>query len=134
MFRIKQAFYEFMYGRHGVDNLSRAMVLLAVVLAIINLFIGSLFIYLFNTAILVLAFLRAFSKNTTARTNENNKFLKFENVFKREIKLIKMKYRDRKICRYRKCPICKAVMRLPLKKGRHTVVCRQCGYEFKVNI
>ena len=33
---------------------------------------------------------------------------------------------------YKKCPKCKQKIRLPLKKGEHTVKCPKCGNRFDV--
>ena len=33
---------------------------------------------------------------------------------------------------YKKCPKCKQKIRLPLKKGKHTVKCPNCGNSFDV--
>ena len=33
---------------------------------------------------------------------------------------------------YKKCPNCKQKIRLPLKKGKHTVKCPNCSYKFEV--
>ena len=44
----------------------------------------------------------------------------------------KKKYKDRNTHMYKKCPKCKQKIRLPLKKGKHTVKCPNCGNKFDV--
>ena len=44
----------------------------------------------------------------------------------------KKKYKDRNTHMYKKCPKCKQKIRLPLKKGEHTVKCPNCGNRFDV--
>ena len=44
----------------------------------------------------------------------------------------KKKYKDRNTHMYKKCPKCKQKIRLPLKKGKHTVKCPNCGNRFDV--
>ena len=34
---------------------------------------------------------------------------------------------------YKRCPKCHQVLKLPLKKGAHTVKCPECGNSFTVN-
>lgn len=130
----RQRFYGFMYGRYGVDNLCRAMCVLMCVIAVLNIFIRSYLLYTLNTVLLIFLVFRMFSKNIAKRTEENQKYLKLRGKITAEIKLVKMRFRDRNVCRYRKCPVCGAVMKLPIKKGSHTVVCRNCTHEFRVKI
>lgn len=72
---------------------------------------------------------RMFSRNIAARQKENMIFLGLKNkvtfAFKRLF--------DRKHA-YRTCPHCKAQLRLPRKKGVHTVGCPKCHKDFKVKI
>ena len=70
-------------------------------------------------------FYRIFSRNIQKRRQENEKFCGF-------FKLIRNRFRDRKTHVYRKCPKCKAVLRLPKAKGKHTVVCPRCKNRFEV--
>ena len=44
----------------------------------------------------------------------------------------KKKYEERNTHMYKKCPNCKQKIRLPLKKGKHTVKCPNCSYKFEV--
>ena len=55
------------------------------------------------------------------------------NFLKNKIDLYKQQKNDK--CHvYRKCPNCKAVLRLPNKVGKHTTVCPRCNKEFKVRV
>ena len=122
-----------MYGRYGTDTLSKVMigVYLAFVLicTIVSIFVRSiwfsLFYYVVASALVVWMFSRMFSRNIVARKRENDKFCGF-------FKLRRNKFRDRKTHVYRKCPSCKAVLRLPKAKGKHFVVCPRCKHRFEV--
>jgi hypothetical protein len=122
-----------MYGRYGTDTLSKVMigVYLAFVLicTIVSIFVRSiwfsLFYYVVASALVVWMFSRMFSRNIAARKRENDKFCGF-------FKLRRNKFRDRKTHVYRKCPSCKAVLRLPKAKGKHFVVCPRCKNRFEV--
>lgn len=134
MFGLKERFARFMYGRYGMDSLQKAICVLIIVSAIASIFTDSAILSLVNTALFVILLLRMFSKNYAARSKENQMYLKFFGKFLQSGKLLKMRFTDRKTHRYRVCPFCKAVMRLPIKKGTHTVKCRQCSNDFTVKI
>ena len=122
----------FMAGRYGVDQLNRALLVLYLVLAVIAIFFKP--IYLLALVVMVWMFFRVFSKNIYKRQQENLKYMKVMGKFTAWFALQKNKFRDRKTHRYRKCPHCRATLRLPNKKGRHTVRCPKCRKEFSVKI
>lgn len=122
-----------MYGRYGTDTLSKVLLgiyfAFVLICTVISFFVHSIwfaiFYYVVASALVVWMFSRMFSRNIAARRRENEKFCGF-------FKLWKNKYRDRKTHVYRKCPACKAVLRLPKAKGKHFVVCPRCKNRFKV--
>lgn len=131
-----------MYGRYGTDTLSKVMLwtyagvlILYSVLRIVFMFalkdtpIASTILsvcYIVISAVLVVwMFFRMFSRNIAKRRRENERFCGF-------FKLRRNMFRDRKTHVYRKCPQCKAVLRLPKAKGKHTVVCPRCKNRFEV--
>jgi len=119
-----------MTGRYGTDQLSMALLILAVILT----FTGSI------TNINVLAYLsyiplglciyRILSKNATKRKMENYKFsILMSPVYswsKKKLNMIK----GSKMHRYFKCPYCKAQLRLPKGKGKIKISCPVCKKEF----
>lgn len=134
MRKIKNAIYRFMYGRYGNDTLNKTLlwgyVVLMLAYMIVFLFIEEnpfvYIAYLFLSWIVVaVIFFRSMSRNIAKRRRENEKFTAF-------FKLIRNKRRDRKTHVYRKCPVCKATLRLPKAKGKHTVVCPKCRNRFEV--
>ena len=131
-----------MYGRYGGDTLNK--VLLGVYVAVVLIFsIVSMTLTFFpgvpdvvdtvltlvymalSILLIVVIFFRIFSRNIQKRRRENDRFCGF-------FKLIRNRFRDRKTHVYRKCPKCKAVLRLPKAKGKHTVVCPRCKERFGV--
>ena len=136
MGKFKSKLYRFMYGRYGTygtDTLSKVLlwVYLAwlVICTIVELFVDSIWFSLAYWAVtLALVFwmlFRIFSRNVVARRKENERFCGF-------FKLRRNKFKDRKTHVYRKCPKCKAVLRLPKAKGKHFVVCPRCKNRFEV--
>lgn len=133
-YRLKQGLYRFMYGRYGVDQLSKALLVVYFVLWALNIVMMSLWVSLLLTAVLFVLVFRMFSKNIDRRRRENAKYLKLVQGVKGFFSLQKQKWAHRKTARYRKCPHCKANIKLPNKKGRHTVECPRCRKDFKVHI
>lgn len=126
-----------MYGRYGTDTLNKVYlgVYIAVVLlySIVSLFLTDpaasailiLSYLLTSTALIVIIFFRMFSRNVVKRRRENEAFCGF-------FRLLRNRFRDRKTHVYRKCPQCRAVLRLPRAKGKHSVICPRCKNRFRV--
>ena len=72
---MKEKIQRFMIGRYGVDQLSKFMVIVAVILWVLNMFVDSRFFYSWGMLILVLAYVRMFSRNIQKRYQENQKYL-----------------------------------------------------------
>ncbi len=122
----------FFMGRYGNDTLNKFLMVLylicVVALTILSLFIQSALFYLIGwtvtIGIFVWSFYRTMSRNIYKRRRENERFCGF-------FKLRRNKFRDRKTHVYRKCPQCKAVLRLPKAKGKHFVNCPRCKNRFE---
>lgn len=142
MNKIKNALYRFMYGRYGHDTIGRVIfisyVVVVVATSVAEIIMGFtlskghiaplivwIAYFVISTLLIVTMLCRMFSRNIAKRRRENEKFCGF-------FKLWKNKIRDRKTHVYRKCPSCKAVLRLPKAKGKHTVVCPRCKNRFEV--
>ena len=134
MGKIKNAFYRFMYGRYGNDKLNNTLLwcyaALVIVYMVVFLFVEEnpyvYIAYLFlSWTLLGVVVYRSMSRNIQKRRSENERFVGF-------FKLMKNKHRDRKTHVYRKCPTCRAVLRLPKAKGKHSVVCPRCKNRFEV--
>lgn len=124
-----------MYGRYGGDAFGKFLLWVYIALLLINLFAGSIILLpLLELAVAVLMIFRMFSRNVYKRSAENRKYLEIMGKFKQSFNLTKSKWRDRKTHVYKKCPHCKAVIRLPKKKGDHKVDCPKCRREFSVKI
>lgn len=143
----------FMQGRYGNDNLNIALGVVWLIINIINtvfirIFWVNMIIHLILILIFALILFRTLSRNISKRTRENETFLYYYNrtkPFRDKIKpfcqkvvawfkLQLRKIEDRKTHRYIKCPYCKAVIRVPFRKGKHTVNCPRCTVDFKTNI
>ena len=124
----------FMYGRYGADQLYYALFVLYFVVLLINLFTRSPIFDVLMWAVLVWMIFRTFSRNIYKRQRENEIFLKFWNPVKSEFSLLFRRIREIRAHRFRKCPQCKTVLRLPRKTGKHTVRCPRCQHKFQVRV
>lgn len=163
MQRFFERLARFLMGRNGLDSLYTALMFTALALVMINTFVGSFWLYLLILAILGWAMFRTFSKNLSARRRENAFWLKiwkkitfgkgpvrnyntyggynsyngygqsyYEPPRAPKKKKVKLKT-DRDHC-FRICPECRANIRLPKQRGKHTVVCPRCKCRFEVRI
>ncbi len=128
---IRYKIMQFMQGRYGIDTTFYVLFSLGAVLAIVNTFLRLFVIQLIVYAIIILAFLRAFSRNIEARRKENNIVSGFVFKISKYFKTAKERRADTSHI-YKKCPHCKAVLRLPRKKGKHKTICPKCKNEFSV--
>ena len=132
--RFRDRLARFFYGRYGADALYYFLFAVYFILWFILLFVGNLSIRialsLLQTAVLVLMILRVLSRNIYKRRRENEVFLKLFRPFKDFFVLTKNRLRDIRTHRYRKCPHCKAMLRLPRRKGKHPVICPRCKQRF----
>lgn len=144
-------FYRFFEGRYGLRALSDApqfaLAIVYLVLVIINFFARSRVINLIEWAFIVTTIFRMLSKNIPARENEDRKIREFLYRLKEFGRNEKMKNEERQHKRavekerkqdkdhvYRECPTCGATLRLPKRKGKHTVRCPRCGKDFSVKV
>lgn len=133
-------FQRFMAGRYGIDALYRALLIFYLILVLIGSILarftktGYTVLMLLSLAVIVFAFCRVFSKNIDARRRENARWLQWTAPVRRESRLLADKWRFRKTHIFKKCPHCKAVLRLPKKKGKHSVNCPHCKQTFSVKV
>lgn len=125
-------YIKFMKDRYGIDELYKFLLLICFVLIVINTFISNNIIRLFEVLLIVIIFYRYMSKNIKLRKKENDKYLEIKGKIIKLFDYNKKKYKDRNTHMYKKCPKCKQKIRLPLKKGKHTVKCPNCGNRFDV--
>ena len=131
----------FMSGRNGFDRYGRFLFfvyfILVIVQWIVSIFVPqivSLIMSVLLTLLAIYIFFRIFSKNLVKRSSENYKYIQIETKVKGYFSLQKSKHRDRKTHIYKKCPKCRAVLRLKRIKGKHRAVCPRCGNSFDVKV
>lgn len=134
-YRLQNTIRRFMYGRYGGDALGRFLLVVYLMLWLLGAcFRGRLAEPILTTLATVLAvysLFRMLSRDIPRREGENRRFLRWWYAAKDWLRLQKDRLRDIRTCRYRRCPHCRARLRLPIKRGRRTVTCARCGTAFK---
>ena len=119
-----------MAGRYGVDELSKFLNIVLLVLLVLSIFIRSGILYLLALGILIYSYFRMFSRNISKRYEENQKFvnLRYRNVVKWNN--FKKRFAQRKEYRFYHCPQCKQTVRVPRGRGKICITCPKCRTEF----
>lgn len=103
---------KFMNGRYGIDDLYYANFYLYITLMLINIFVKSQLINVICFILIIIMLFRFFSKSTTKRKKENEKFLDIKSKILLPINKFKKIHNSDYI--YKKCPRCKTTLKLPL--------------------
>lgn len=133
-------FRRFMEGRYGADNLSRFMLVCALVFMILyyifNATIGGtafVILYYVSMVLLIWNIIRIMSRNYPKRSAENQWYLGKKNSVVMFFKRLTGKApkqavdRDHKIFR---CPGCGQKVRVPRGRGRIAITCPKCKKDF----
>ncbi|MBQ8684134.1 MAG: hypothetical protein IJ518_06445 [Clostridia bacterium] len=135
LLRLRNTLIRFMAGRYGMDSFGRFLMGLYLGLWVLSLFfprgLTEFILSMATTAVLVVLVWRMLSRNIPRRQAENQWFLRWWYPTADWLRRQKDRLRDIRRCRYRRCPHCKAWLRLPIKRGRRTVTCARCRTLFK---
>ena len=128
---------KFMMGRYGVDQMNIGVLIFSMVCTFTASLTRWLLLSILGTALLAYGVFRMFSRNVSARSKENQKFLVFWNKVKGIWYKIKdwfsgkkRRFADRKTHCYFSCPKCKRKLRVPKGKGKIEISCPIRGTKF----
>lgn len=123
-------FRNFMYGRYGVDQFSRALVVVSLLLSILTIFFKAVWLTLILYIPLIYVFYRMMSKDIQKRTQENMAYCRMTEKVKKNFINVKLSLVGTKTHVYYKCSHCKQVIRVPRGKGKICITCPKCKAEF----
>lgn len=127
---MKEKLYRFMYGRYGSDKLNGFLLVVGMILALCNVFIGQRFIFYVIDILWIIVIYRMFSRQYEKRRKENYKFLEMTVPFRRQKNLWKYRLND-KANRYYLCPSCHQMVRVPKGHGKVDITCPKCHSVFE---
>lgn len=128
MFNRLQSFFA---GRYGLDQLSVAIFILAVIAGMVSNFVVPLPLTIVSFLLYCLTVFRMFSRNFNARRNENARFMRIWNRVRSFFSRLRTRIRDSKTHRFFKCPGCHNTLRVPKKRGKLLITCPKCGERFE---
>ena len=117
-------------GQLAIDELSLFLITVALVAAIIMIFLSLNQWVIFTWIPILIAYWRSFSKNKPHRYRENQVFIKY---FYPANSFVKNTYRGvtfKKGHTYFNCKKCIQQLRIPKKTGHVKVTCPKCSYSF----
>lgn len=128
--KIRASLARFMSGRYGADQLSYAMVILALVMMVVGALSGLGLLTLMADALMIVMFVRMLSKDRYRRAHENQVYLEKTQNVRRAVTEWMNRVKNSKKYRYFTCPKCKSRLRVPRGVGNVTITCKSCGNKF----
>lgn len=135
LLRLCERIRHFMAGRYGGDALGRFLLWSYLLVCLVRLPIRqpvvSLALYVLSLLLLLFVFARALSRDIPRRQRENERYLRLAMPVRQWLRRQFDRVRYVRRWRFRRCPYCRADLRLPIRRGRRTVTCFRCRGRFK---
>ena len=135
--RMRNGLIQFMYGRNGMDQLNRALLVVYLVVWILRMLTaasihGPLYRVwdVLEGVLFILILFRMFSKNLYRRREENQKWVNWWWTVKRAGAGARARHAD-KDHKYFTCKNCKTICRVPVGKGKIIITCPKCGAQIQ---
>lgn len=128
---MREKFNQFMAGRYGMDQLGRFMVYVCMILLLLGILLRADAVRSLALIVLILVYVRVFSRNFEKRRRENEKFMRTKYKFTNGFGDWKERRKQSKDFVFFRCPSCKVMLRVPRGKGKIRVTCRKCGNSFE---
>ena len=127
---MKERMQRFMAGRYGNDQLNQFIFIVAIISMVLEIITRQSLFYTLTLVLLILAYVRVFSRNINKRYEENMKFLQKKDAILNKFRRQKYYAAQRRNFHIYTCPACKQKIRIPKGKGRIEVRCPKCGTTF----
>lgn len=127
--RVGQRLQQWMSGRYGMDELSKALNIAALVTLFLSVIPWLWFLYGLAFIFWAAALFRCFSRNITKRSAERSGYLRLRGRIKSFFSTRRKAFRERRTHRYFRCKQCRTTLRVPKNKGTIKIRCPKCGSE-----
>ena len=127
---MKERMQRFMAGRYGNDQLNQFIFIVAIISMVLEIITRQSLFYTLTLVLLILAYVRVFSRNINKRYEENMKFLQKKDAILNKFRKQKYYAAQRRNFHIYTCPQCKQKIRIPKGKGKISIRCSKCGTEF----
>ena len=127
---MKERMQRFMAGRYGNDQLNQFIFLVAIISMVLEIITRQSLFYTLTLVLLILAYVRVFSRNINKRYEENMKFLQKKDAILNKFRKQKYYAAQRRNFHIYTCPQCKQKIRIPKGKGKISITCPKCRTSF----
>lgn len=127
---MKERMQRFMAGRYGNDQLNQFIFIVAIISMVLEIITRQSLFYTLTLVLLILAYVRVFSRNINKRYEENMKFLQRKDAILNKFRKQKYYAAQRRNYHIYMCPQCKQKIRIPKGKGKISITCPKCRTSF----
>lgn len=127
---MKERMQRFMAGRYGNDQLNQFIFIVAIISMVLEIITRQSLFYTLTLVLLILAYVRVFSRNINKRYEENMKFLQKKDAILNKFRKQKYYAAQRRNFHIYMCPQCKQKIRIPKGKGKISITCPKCRTSF----
>lgn len=127
---MKERMQRFMAGRYGNDQLNQFIFIVAIISMVLEIITRQSLFYTLTLVLLILAYVRVFSRNINKRYEENMKFLQKKDAIVNKFRKQKYYAAQRRNFHIYTCPQCKQKIRIPKGKGKISITCPKCRTSF----
>lgn len=127
---MKERMQRFMAGRYGNDQLNQFIFIVAIISMVLEIITRQSLFYILTLVLLILAYVRVFSRNINKRYEENMKFLQKKDAILNKFRKQKYYAAQRRNFHIYTCPQCKQKIRIPKGKGKISITCPKCRTSF----
>ena len=127
---MKERMQRFMAGRYGNDQLNQFIFIVAIISMVLEIITRQSLFYTLTLVLLILAYVRVFSRNINKRYEENMKFLQKKDAILNKFRKQKYYAAQRRNYHIYTCPQCKQKIRIPKGKGKISITCPKCRTSF----
>ena len=127
---MKERMQRFMAGRYGNDQMNQFIFIVAIISMVLEIITRQSLFYTLTLVLLILAYVRVFSRNINKRYEENMKFLQKKDAILNKFRKQKYYAAQRRNYHIYTCPQCKQKIRIPKGKGKISITCPKCRTSF----